>query len=440
MLTATLAENTFQALEKAVAKAKLAQAIEIRFDYLNDFCLQKTKALLKKITKPVIFTFRDPPNFEVILALAKLGPNFLDLDHQTSLEIQKQVAKYTKIIGSYHNFGSTPDLDLIDLSSPYFTFKKLAVKVTSSIELLRVLFYMKKHPNTVAIAMGEIGKPSRILAKIFKAPFTYACIDKPLKDTGQLSLSELIHIYRYPQIHSQTKIYALIGDPICYSQGHIWHNARFSHDAIYVKCLVRKNEVHRFLNLAKTLPIEGISITMPLKNIAPMPINTLYRKQNRYFWDNTDGQALVEALLERTSLRNKRVLILGGGGTAIASAIVLKNHEAQVQIHTRSPEKIAHLGFELVDQVQGYDILVHATPVGMNPNTNESMLKKEQILSQKIVVDFVSNPGRTQLLKWAKERGCPCIDGKELFERQAKLQQSLWKNYALSQEKFVQRR
>lgn len=428
MLIATLAEKSINQLIQAYRKTDLAEAVEIRWDFLESFDLKQAKLLRNQIQKPIIFTFHNPPNETILFSLADLKPNFFDVDISTPLHIQKKIAAECKIIGSYHNFDCTPNLDQLDFSSPYFTFKKIACRANSSLDTLRLLLYMKEHSDTIAIAMGEIGQPSRILAKVFNAPFIYACIDKPLENTGQLSLQELIDVYRVNQLTPKTRIYGLIGDPVCQSIGHIWHNQRFNSDRIYVRFLVKKHEVHTFLNLALKVPIEGLSVTMPLKNIAPTPINTLYRKDNCYFWKNTDGKAVADLIEEKISLLQKKVFIIGSGGSAMATAMEMQKRGAFVQIYSRSGKKVEKLGFRFAERIDQYDILIHATPIGMHPNDDACILSASEIVSKSLVVDFVSNPNQTKLIRLAKRKNCSCIDGKRIFERQAQYQQKIWED------------
>lgn len=71
-----------------------------------------------------------------------------------------------------------------------------------------------------------------------------------------------------------------------------------------------------------------------------------------------------------------------------------------------------------------FDVLVHATPVGMLPNVNESLFPDH--VPAGIVLDMVYNPHETLLLKQAKSQGCIVIPGAEMLLEQAASQFEIW--------------
>ena len=71
-----------------------------------------------------------------------------------------------------------------------------------------------------------------------------------------------------------------------------------------------------------------------------------------------------------------------------------------------------------------FDVLIHATPVGMSPKVNESFFTDR--MPAKLVFDMVYNPLETLLLKKARDRGAETIDGLEMFLEQAARQFEIW--------------
>jgi len=65
------------------------------------------------------------------------------------------------------------------------------------------------------------------------------------------------------------------------------------------------------------------------------------------------------------------------------------------------------------------EILVNATPVGMLPRTDESIVPKNLLHSKLTVFDVVYNPRETRLLKEAKAAGCAVVYGYRMFLLQA---------------------
>jgi shikimate dehydrogenase len=71
-------------------------------------------------------------------------------------------------------------------------------------------------------------------------------------------------------------------------------------------------------------------------------------------------------------------------------------------------------------------LLLHTTPVGMAPNTENSVVPVECLHQGLTVFDAVYTPRRTRLLRDAAERGCRVIEGLEMFLGQALVQFELW--------------
>ena len=59
--------------------------------------------------------------------------------------------------------------------------------------------------------------------------------------------------------------------------------------------------------------------------------------------------------------------------------------------------------------------MINATSVGMVPAENESIVKKEVLTPELIVMDLVSHPKETKLLKEAKERGSKIVYGDRML-------------------------
>ena len=72
------------------------------------------------------------------------------------------------------------------------------------------------------------------------------------------------------------------------------------------------------------------------------------------------------------------------------------------------------------------DILINCSPVGMNPNINETPFFARDFKEGMVVFDSVYNPLETKLLREAKAAGCKVIPGSELFINQAARQFELW--------------
>ena len=131
--------------------------------------------------------------------------------------------------------------------------------------------------DMIALAMGEAGIVTRVLAGKFGAFLTFATLPDGAKSApGQVSLADMIGLYRFPEIGPATEVYGVIGWPVGHSMSPAIHNAGFAElglDKVYVLLPVRP----RYENLAaaldglrdfEELDFRGASVTIPHKEDA----------------------------------------------------------------------------------------------------------------------------------------------------------------------------
>ncbi len=403
------------------------------------------------INLPVMFTFRGScaEKESIILELLKLKPQFFDLEYDMRGDfLIKTIEDHpsTQFILSYHNFEKTPD----DLEAIYQNMKKtpsfgvkIACMTRCANDALRMLLLSKKHADLSAICMGDLGSFARPLGPVVGNLIDYACASVDDKTApGQLSVSELVDIYRYRSLNRQTALYGLIGDPVEQSRGHMYHNdvfAKRSHNSVYVKMNVKLDELSQFFSLAKELGFLGLSVTMPLKEAVLAHINekdpfvlgcessnTLLLSSEKILGTNTDGQGALDAIERKMKVRNKTVVLIGAGGSARAIAFEAKARGANVWIVNRTVSKAKHLALlfdcqfgSLFDFPPSYDILINCSP--------DPMPIEERFLSPNaLVMDIVYTPRETLFLKKALQKGCEVVFGEEMFFNQADLQTRFW--------------
>ena len=130
----------------------------------------------------------------------------------------------------------------------------------------------------------------------------------------------------------------------------------------------------------------------------------------------------------------KRVAILGAGGSARAIIYSLKEFGADVHLFNRTMKKAEALADEFDINIIEYrhipkgefDIVINCTPVGSLPNTEESLLHAEQLNRVKVVMDVITYPMKTQLLKEAEKAGTEIITGERMLLHQACGQFEIW--------------
>lgn len=433
-------------------------ALELRLDLFPFIDQEFLKNFLQNFTHPVMLTLRkisqggkfqktESEREQLIKQLLALEPPFFDLEYDMDpkflLETIKSYPK-TKFILSYHNFQKTPT----DLEEIYHFMQKypaygykIAAMAYSTNDALKMLLFGKRQPKLSVICMGEKGKFARVLGPIFGNLIDYACIEEQT-GPGQLTLSELVDIYHYPSLNEKTAIYGLIGDPVEKSPGHLYHNDRFRKrqvNAVYVKMQVTPEELPEFIQLAAEINIQGLSVTIPLKEkILPFldefvpsakqigAVNTLLFNKKKITGTNTDGHGALDALEKKILVRDKKVVLLGAGGAARGIAFEAKERGAHVLILNRTLQRAKELARELgckagnLDDVPtSYDILINCSPDSMPIDPNK-------IQPETVAMDIIYTPRETAFLKEASQKRCHIVYGEEMFLNQAARQTTFW--------------
>jgi 3-dehydroquinate dehydratase/shikimate dehydrogenase len=255
-------------------------------------------------------------------------------------------------------------------------------------------------------------------------------------------------LYRCDKLSRQTRIYGVIADPVSHSKSPVIHNRAFQSrriDAVYLPFLVAAPHLNEWMKLATQLPVCGFSVTIPHKQkigryldmVDPLAkrigaVNTVWRKAGKWRGTNTDVDGVLKPLSRHLRPARSSILIAGYGGAARAAAIALADAGAEITITGRNASR-AHQLARIVKadvvslkeaQVQEYDALIHATPVGMSPRPKESLFPNR--VPADVVFDMVYNPHETLLLQQAKQQGCTVIYGAEMLLEQAACQFEIW--------------
>jgi 3-dehydroquinate dehydratase / shikimate dehydrogenase len=348
------------------------------------------------------------------------------------------------VIVSYHNFEETPNLEailkILQMAHPRAHLYKIATMAKSTLDSLRMLEFLKRHPGIIGLCMGDLGTLTRICAPIFQVPMMYApLIEEDKNAPGQLLVDQLCEIYQFRSLNPQTKIYGLIGDPVFRSIGHLFHNDAFrksEKNGVYLKMVVKQGELAEFFSLAKKLPFAGLSVTAPLKEAA-FPyvdvldpeakaigaVNTLTFRDGKVYGANTDGNAAIDVL---GNVKNKTIALLGAGGSARAIGYTAHKRGAKVVIVNRTSSKASalacHLGCAWSEKIPSYDILVNAT-------TSPMPVLAEDVQEGRMVMDIALY--ETEFLKIAREKNCKCLNGFPMYFEQAARQQVIWASHLL---------
>lgn len=257
------------------------------------------------------------------------------------------------------------------------------------------------------------------------------------------------------EINGGTKLYAIVADPIAQVKTPQTLNAlmddRGFNGVLVPMQVAPENLAAWFDGLRGIKNFGGLIVTVPHKQaIARLcdrvsdaahligAVNVVRRESDgTMVGDILDGQGFVAGLRGHgVEPKGKRVIIAGAGGAANAIAFALADSGvASLSIHNRTPAKAndliqrLHQAYPMLDakmvsdDVAGYDIVVNATSLGMQPSDplplNVSSLSPEQV-----VAEIIMQPETTPLLAVALERGCKVHYGLPMLRSQASLMAS----------------
>lgn len=263
-------------------------------------------------------------------------------------------------------------------------------------------------------------------------------------------------------ITTDTRLCAVIGDPVEHSLSPTLHNAAFRAAGLdYVYLAFQVKQVAGCLAGMRALTgFRGLSVTIPhkravmdlLDDIDPIArrigsVNTVTNEDGRLVGSSTDGPGTLRAFHEAgVSLEGKRVLFAGTGGAvrAVAFAVAELSGAASIRILGRTPANVETLVGDLQDKTAcpvtggglekdlaeaaaAADVLIQGTPLGMYPDRiDDTAIPKAVLEPRHVVFDMVYRPFMTRLLREAEETGCRTVPGIEMLINQAVLQFERW--------------
>jgi 3-dehydroquinate dehydratase I len=201
-------EFVLQSAKKAISLG--ADILEFRIDAIEDPDPDEIQQLIKNINYPTIATNRmqseggffngsEKERISTLIKAAKYA-DIIDIELQTDDKLRDKVIKASKsTIVSYHDFQKTPSfeelLDVVKKEKEIGNIAKFAVMPNNYKDTLTVLNVLSEVQNTIGIAMGNLGKYTRIVAPIFGSPITFASIDNE-SAPGQLDINNTKDILR----------------------------------------------------------------------------------------------------------------------------------------------------------------------------------------------------------------------------------------------------
>ena len=464
-----IAERTAAAALKALRRTlKTHRTVELRMDWLStaremNQLMARLQVDRKKVC--VIATLRRRAaggkysgglheQMSLLRLAAESGCAWCDVEVESAERLSSDELKDLRRAGarlmiSFHDFRATPR-DLRAVVRRLRLCGGDAIKVAAHSRTIgdsvQVLATAWRRRDVVAVPMGEIGLPARVLALRAGSALAYAAADQATAP-GQLSAGEMRGMYRAEKLNRRTRVYGVIGNPIAHSLSPLMHNSAFAArrvKAVLLPFLV--TDLKDFLAVCPALGVKGFAITLPHKQAMighldgcdPLAarigaVNTVVvRGDGGLYGYNTDYVGVLRALSSRVELAGSRVLLLGAGGAARAAAFALVEAGAIVCICARREAKAAALARDARCESiargklksEFFDAIVNSTPLGLRPNDATPLRAGE--LNCRVVMDMIYRPTRTKLLQLAERRGIETVSGAEMFIAQGIAQWEIW--------------
>ena len=223
--------------------------------------------------------------------------------------------------------------------------------------------------------------------------------------------------------------YGCIGKKLTHSFSKEIHSRLADYE--YELIELNENELEDFI---KGKDFSAINVTIPYKQTVISyldslsdvakhigAVNTIVNRNGKLYGYNTDYYGM-KALIERIGidLKNKKVLILGTGGTSKTARVLTEDMGASEIITVSRTKSENHITYdEAINEHSDAEIIINTTPSGMYPDCDSQPIDISFFNNLEGVVDAVYNPLRTSLILNAKVKGIKAEGGLYMLVMQA---------------------
>lgn len=251
------------------------------------------------------------------------------------------------------------------------------------------------------------------------------------------------------EIKGTTRLVGLFGDPVEHTFSPAMHNAAFEElglDYVYLPFEVHPGDLEAAVGSLIPLGIRGVNVTVPHKEkVIPFldeiarearligSVNTIAVRDRRLKGHNTDAYGFETSLRNDMGfdLRSKKIFVMGAGGVSRAicfqSALSGARELVIADLRADAAEALCRAvaaafpecrmetcpaddAGEIRRVLEGKDLFVNATPVGMGPE-DPNLIDVGWLPAGAYVFDVIYNPAETRLLREARETGHRTLNG-----------------------------
>lgn len=253
------------------------------------------------------------------------------------------------------------------------------------------------------------------------------------------------------KINGRTSITGIFGRPVTHTLSPAMHNAAFEKlqlNFVYIPFEI--DDLGRAVSSIIPLGIKGVNITVPYKErvikyldkIDPLAqktgsVNTIVNDKGILKGYTTDGKGFLEDLRQHGfNHGGKTAFILGAGGAGRAIAAALSwsgtkkiyvcdiESKKAINLSGQIPGSESVKFKEMPEKLEGSDIFINATPIGMKPG-DHTVIGKNLLRKDLFVYDVIYNR-KTELLRAAEKAGLSSCGGEGMLLFQGALSFELW--------------
>lgn len=215
--------------------------------------------------------------------------------------------------------------------------------------------------------------------------------------------------------------YGCIGEKLTHSFSKDIHSRLFDYD--YELCEIPRDKLKEFM---LKRDFKAINVTIPYKqDVIPYldfvsdtarsigAVNTVVNRNGKLYGYNTDFAGMT-ALIKRQGieLSNKKVLILGSGGTSKTAFAVAQSMGAVALYRVSRTARDGCISYEEASRNHNdAQIIINTTPCGMYPNIFAQPIDIDDYPCLEGVMDAIYNPLCSNLVVSAKEKGINAVGG-----------------------------